>query len=101
MKSNLEKLMKARKMTIKTLEKLSNVNNVTISKARKDDEISRCTLATLAKIAEALEVSVHELFDDNLSLSEKPLADDTIATRFENIENRIKAIESKLQLLSS
>ena len=101
MKSNLEKIMKTRGMTIKTLEHLAKVNNVTILKARKDDDIQRCSLATLVKIAEALEISVHDLFDDEISISQKPIADDTISSRFENIEKRIEKIESKLKLLSS
>ncbi|GAU07598.1 helix-turn-helix domain-containing protein [Desulfoplanes formicivorans] len=97
LKSKLEHLMKAKGMTIRALEQRSGVNNVTILKARKDSEISRCTLATLEKLAHALDVSVHDLFDD-----EKPLvADEDITIRFENIEKRIQSIESKLKLFSS
>jgi DNA-binding Xre family transcriptional regulator len=103
MKSNLEKIMKDKKITIRALEQLSEVNNVTILKARKDAEISRCTLATLEKLAMALDVSVHDLFDDENS-SVRPTGSESeapIVQQVKNLEKRIDKIESKLSFLSS
>lgn len=103
MKSNLEKIMTERGLTIRALEQRSAVNNVTILKARKDAEISRCTLATLEKIADALDISVHDLFDDEKGLpravEEGP--EDSTVQQIKNLEKRIETIESKLKLLSS
>ena len=101
MKSNLERIMKDKKMTIRALEQRAEVNNVTILKARKDSEIARCTLATLEKLADALGVSVHDLFNDEKSSTAQPPQQDDSSIRFENLEKRIEAIESKLKLLSS
>jgi DNA-binding Xre family transcriptional regulator len=95
--------MKDKNMTIRALEQLSDVNNVTILKARKDAEISRCTLATLEKLAMALDVSVHDLFDDENS-SVRPTGSESeapIVQQVKNLENRIDKIESKLNSLSS
>ena len=64
MKSNLVAIMKDKNITIRALEELSKVNNVTICRARRDDMIGKCSLDTLDRIARALEVSVHDLFDD-------------------------------------
>ena len=100
MKSHLEQIMKERNMTIRSLEHISEVNNVTILKARKNETIERCTLATLTKIADALDISVHELFDDDKSLASKPVTDDTLTLRLQSIENRIDTIEAKLKSLS-
>jgi DNA-binding Xre family transcriptional regulator len=101
MKSNLERIMKDKNMTIRALEQLSEVNNVTILKARKDAEISRCTLATLEKLAMALDVSVHDLFDDGHSHWLAPQMETQPSTRIDELAKRIDKIESKLQLLSS
>jgi DNA-binding Xre family transcriptional regulator len=101
MKSNLERIMKDKKMTIRALEQLSEVNNVTILKARKDTEISRCTLATLEKLAMALDVSVHDLFDDGHSHQLTPQMENQPSIRLDELEKRIEKIESKLKLLSA
>jgi DNA-binding Xre family transcriptional regulator len=102
MKSNLEKIMKDKKKTIRALEQLSEVNNVTILKARKDAEISRCTLATLEKLAIALDVSVHDLFDDGHHHRLAPqMETQPTTTRIDELEKRIEKIESKLTFLSS
>jgi DNA-binding Xre family transcriptional regulator len=93
--------MKDKNMTIRALEQLSDVNNVTILKARKDAEISRCTLATLEKLAMALDVSVHDLFDDGHHHRLAPQMETQPSTRIDELEKRIDKIESKLQLLSS
>jgi DNA-binding Xre family transcriptional regulator len=103
MKSNIEYIMKNKKITIRQLEHDSGLNNVTILRARKDDMIERCTLGTLVKIADALEVPVHDLFDDENS-SVRPTGSESeapIVQQVKNLENRIEKIESKLQLLSS
>lgn len=80
MKSNLPSIMKGKKVTIRALEEMSGVNNVTICRARKsekDDEkktgnICNCTLGTLDRIARALGVSVHDLFDDTPDQTGQP-----------------------------
>ncbi|MGX9366246.1 helix-turn-helix domain-containing protein [Desulfoplanes sp. PS50] len=101
MKSNLERIMKDKNMTIRALEQLSEVNNVTILKARKDVEISRCTLATLEKLAMALDVSVHDLFDDGHHHRLAPQMETQPSTRIDELAKRIDKIESKLQHLPS
>lgn len=64
MKSNLTRLMKDKKITIRALEEISGINNVTICRARTDDKIGRCSLDTLARIAHALNVRVCDLFEE-------------------------------------
>jgi transcriptional regulator with XRE-family HTH domain len=103
MKSNVEYIMKKKKITIRQLEHDSGLNNVTILRARKDDMVERCTLGTLVKIADALGVPVYDLFDDENG-SVRPTGSESeapIVQQMKNLEERIDKIESKLQLLSS
>lgn len=100
--SHLERIMNEKKTTIRQLGEDSGVNNVTIMRARKDDMIERCTLGKLRQIAEALEISIHDLFDEDAS-STQPVTenDDAMALQLENHEKRIAELEAKLKILSS
>jgi len=60
--SNLGKIMTAKGVTYEDLQFAANTTPRTIARAR-DERIAGCTLATLAKIAKALDVDVHSLFD--------------------------------------
>lgn len=101
--SHLEKIMQAKGTTIRKLGEDSGINNVTIMRARKNDMIERCTLGKLQQIAKALGVSVHDLFDEDSTLIQNPVAktEDTVGPRLENHENRIRDIEARLKLLAS
>ena len=59
--SNLGKIMKSKKMTYEELQYKSKVAPDTVARAR-DERIATCKLATLEKLADALEVDVHDLF---------------------------------------
>ena len=61
--SNLKKLMKEKKITMKQLEDMTGMSPSTIKKARQDDGIAECRLSTLGRIATALGVPVKTLFD--------------------------------------
>jgi transcriptional regulator with XRE-family HTH domain len=61
--SNLKKLMKEKKITMKQLEDMTGMSPSTINKARQDDGIAECRLSTLGRIATALGVPVKTLFD--------------------------------------
>ena len=61
--SNLKKLMKEKKITMKQLEDMNGMSPSTINKARQDDGIAECRLSTLGRIATALGVPVKTLFD--------------------------------------
>ena len=61
--SNLKKLMKEKKITMKHLEDMTGMSPSTINKARQDDGIAECRLSTLGRIATALGVPVKTLFD--------------------------------------
>ena len=61
--SNLKKLMKEKKITMKQLEDMTGMSPSTITKARQDDGIAECRLSTLGRIATALGVPVKTLFD--------------------------------------
>jgi len=65
-KSNLSKLMERNepRVTIRALEAKTCLAQATIVRARTDDGIAGCSLNTLEKIARALKVSVHDLFED-------------------------------------
>ncbi|WP_462326101.1 helix-turn-helix domain-containing protein [Desulfoplanes sp.] len=101
--SHLERIMNEKKTTIRQLGEDSGVNNVTIMRARKDDMIERCTLGKLRQIAEALEISIHDLFDEDTSSAPQPVTenDDAMALQLENHEKRIAELEAKLKILSS
>ena len=61
--SNLKKLMKEKKITMKQLEDMTGMSPSTINKARQDAGIAECRLSTLGRIATALGVPVKTLFD--------------------------------------
>ena len=65
-KTNLPKLMENSdtKTTIRALEAKTGLAQTTIVRARTDSGMAGCSLSTLERIARALEVSVHDLFED-------------------------------------
>ena len=78
MESHVRKIMKAKGMTIRSMMEVTGLANKTILSARRssydferglakdsDPTICSCTVGTLSKIADALGVSVHDLFDDS------------------------------------
>ncbi len=78
MQTHVKKLMEAKGVTIRTLMLETGLSNQTILNARKCDKddtkktgnVCNCTLGTLDRIAHALGVSVHDLFDDDPSQQE-------------------------------
>ena len=77
MRTYVKELMKAKKVTIRSLMDETGLSNQTILNARRnsddwkrdlckkeDPTICSCSLATLDRIAQALGVSVHDLFSD-------------------------------------
>lgn len=64
MKSHVRPIMDTQKKTVRGLADATGLSTQTILRATKDDGIETLTLATLAKIAGALHVSVKELFDE-------------------------------------
>ena len=63
-KSLVAEVMRERQVTIRQLEDGTGLAPQTIMRARKDGEenIEACTLRTLAKIAEYLDITVKDLF---------------------------------------
>jgi DNA-binding Xre family transcriptional regulator len=63
-KSLVAEVMRERQVTIRQLEDGTRLAPQTIMRARKDGEenIEACTLRTLVKIAEYLDISVKDLF---------------------------------------
>ena len=59
--SNLGTIMKNKNLTYEDLQFLSKVAPDTIARAR-DGRIATCKLATLEKLAMALDVDIHQLF---------------------------------------
>ncbi|MBQ4616680.1 MAG: helix-turn-helix transcriptional regulator [Mailhella sp.] len=59
--SNLSEIMRKKGMTYEELQFLSKVAPDTVARAR-DERIATCKLATLEKLAVALEVDVCQLF---------------------------------------
>ncbi len=59
--SNLGIIMKTKKLTYEDLQHISQVAPDTIARA-KDERISTCKLATLEKLASALDVDICQLF---------------------------------------
>lgn len=60
--SNLSEIMKKKGMTYEELQFRSKVAPDTVARAR-DERISTCKLATLEKLAVALDVDICQLFD--------------------------------------
>lgn len=61
--SNIKKIMKEKKLTIRQLESETGMSTRTLNKARSDDGILECRLSTLIRIADALGVDVKETFE--------------------------------------
>ena len=61
--SNIKKIMKEKRLTIRQLEVATCMSTRTLNKARADEGISECRLSTLARIADALGVDVKETFE--------------------------------------
>ena len=61
--SNIKKIMKEKKLTIRQLESETGMSTRTLNKARSNDGISECRLSTIARIADALGVDVKETFE--------------------------------------
>lgn len=62
-KSNLKELMEKRGITYKHLEDKTKISSQTITRAR-GPLISECRLSTLEVIAQALQVSIKDLFEE-------------------------------------
>lgn len=62
--SNVKKIMKEKGVMGKVLQEITGISDVTIAKVRTDDGIEECRIQTLMRIAEALGVSVKDLFDE-------------------------------------
>lgn len=88
MKSNLKKIMENKGVTIRELrektaqkDSLENpmaLSTATILNARDDQKIRTCRLGKLEAIARALDVSVKDLFDDDIT--DDPHGDDPATT---------------------
>lgn len=63
LKSNIKKIMIAKKVTYKELEEKTGLSSQTITRARSH-HILDCRLSTLWCIAQALDVNVKDLFSD-------------------------------------
>ena len=61
-KSHLPEIMNRQSMSYEELQYRSGAAPDTIARAR-DNRIATCQLRTLGKLADALGVSIHELFD--------------------------------------
>lgn len=61
-RSNIPKIMAEKNMTYDDLQFAADIAPLTVARAR-DHRIAKCTLTTLEKIAKALNVDVHSLFD--------------------------------------
>ena len=63
-KSKLKEVMEDRGFSVRRLESASGVANPTIMKARKDEGMALMSIRVLAQLAEALDCSVTDLFDE-------------------------------------
>jgi len=59
LKSNLIKIMKDRKITVRELAEKAHVSPVTIIKARK--KIEDCKVSSLIKITDALNIEINDI----------------------------------------
>ena len=62
-RSNVKKIMKDKKVTIRDAVEASGLSSATIHKLRENEGIPACRLSTLGRIATALGVPVKTLFD--------------------------------------
>ncbi|GAB6113433.1 helix-turn-helix domain-containing protein [Desulfomicrobium salsuginis] len=63
--SNVKKIMDSKMLRIKPFAEQNGFSHITILAAR--DRIETCKLGTLERLARALGVSVHDLFDDEFA----------------------------------
>lgn len=68
--NNIKKIMTEKNITIDALAQKTNLSIGTIKRARTD-QIIDCRFSTLITIADALEVQVKDLFDENTELSKE------------------------------
>jgi DNA-binding Xre family transcriptional regulator len=68
--NNIKKIMTEKNITIDALAQKTNLSIGTIKRARAD-QIIDCRFSTLITIADALEVQVKDLFDENIELSKE------------------------------
>lgn len=61
--SKIKQIMKERKVTIRDVTGSTGISSSTMAKARDNAGIAECRLSTLGRIANALDVSVKDLFD--------------------------------------
>ena len=61
--SNVKKIMKNKKVTIRDVVEDSGLSSATVHKLRDDEGIAECRLSTLGRIAKALGVPIKKLFD--------------------------------------
>ena len=69
--SNIQELMKEKKITARKIIALTGLSSTTITKARSDSGISECRLSTLGRIAKALEVGTKELYEEEAVKEQK------------------------------
>ena len=62
--SKIKEIMKDKDVTIRDIVAVSGLSSATLHKARSDVDISECRLSTLGRIADALEVSTKDLYDE-------------------------------------
>lgn len=62
-KSNLKEIMNKLNVTYAQLEQMTGLSSHTVTRAR-NDSISSCTLLTLELIANALNVQIKDLFEE-------------------------------------
>ena len=60
--SNLKKIMKDKKVTVRNLSEKTGISIQTIMNARDNKKICSCSLGKLQKIARALDCKVKDLF---------------------------------------
>jgi len=63
-KSHVRALMEEKGVSLRELSKKSDVSLQTVINARSDEKIAGCSLATLGKLAEALDVPTKALFEE-------------------------------------
>ena len=64
LKSNVKKIMKKKKITIRDAVAQAGLSSSTVHKLRDDEGIAESRLSTLGRIAEALDVPIKELFEE-------------------------------------
>jgi len=62
-KSNLAKIMKNKKLTVRKVAEKANISPVTVIKARNN--IEDCMVSSLMKISKALNIDICDIFKKN------------------------------------